>query len=227
MTALRPNDVVVECDHAARTFGRGATAVVAVHGASCAVHRSDRIAIVGPSGSGKSTLLHLLAGVDRPTTGSVHWPAIHGALRPGPVAIVFQAPFLLPALDVVENTALPLVLAGQAPRAACVTALEMLARLGIESLAEKVPDDLSGGQAQRVAVARALVTDPVLLLADEPTGQLDRATASTVVDALLRAADERKAALVVATHDRVVADRLQSRWLMNDGRLQVQDREAA
>ena len=229
MTPAKPNvdDVVVQCDRAARTFGRGATAVVAVHGASCTVHHADRIAIVGPSGSGKSTLLHLLAGVDRPTTGSIRWPGIEGALRPGPVAIVFQAPFLLPALDVAENTALPLVLAGRPPREARAIALEMLARLGIDSLAAKVPDDLSGGQAQRVAVARALVTNPVLLLADEPTGQLDRTTAATVIDALLQAAYECRAALVIATHDRAVADRLPSHWLMTDGRLRVVDREAA
>ena len=221
------DQVVVECDEVSRTFGRGATAVVAVHGASCIVRAPDRIAVVGPSGSGKSTLLHLLAGIDRPTTGSVRWPALDEKLRPGPVSIVFQAPFLLPALDVVENTALPLVLAGHSPRDAQAVALETLARLGIESLAAKLPDDLSGGQAQRVAVARALVTDPCLLLADEPTGQLDRATASMVIDALLEAASRCDAALVVATHDRAVADRLQVRWLMTDGRLRVADRDAA
>jgi predicted ABC-type transport system involved in lysophospholipase L1 biosynthesis ATPase subunit len=229
MTTSYPgaNEIVVQCDRTARTFGRGATAVVAVHGVSCAATRSDRIAIVGPSGSGKSTLLHLLAGVDRPTGGSIHWPAIDGPLRPGPVAIVFQAPFLLPALDVAENTALPLVLAGCAPLEARSIALEALARLGIEGLAAELPDVLSGGEAQRVAVARALVTNPVLLLADEPTGQLDRPTAALVVSALLQAADDCQAALVVATHDRAIATRLPSRWLMTDGRLRVVDRGAA
>lgn len=227
MTERTSKTAVVECDQAARAFGRGAAAVVAVHGVSCAVQPSDRVAIVGPSGSGKSTLLHLFAGVDRPTTGSVRWPAIGTALRPGPVAIVFQVPFLLPALDVAENTALPLVLAGRSPREAHAIAADALARVGIESLATKVPDDLSGGQAQRVAVARALVTRPVLLLADEPTGQLDRATATMVIDVLLGAADESNAALVVATHDRGVAERMQSQWLMTDGRLRVVDREAA
>jgi putative ABC transport system ATP-binding protein len=219
--------VVVECANAARTFGRGPTAVVAVHGACCAVRRGDRIAVVGPSGSGKSTLLHLLAGLDQPTTGTVRWPGIDVALRPGPVAVVFQVPFLLPVLDVVENTALPLVLAGRTPADARARALAALQRVGVESLATAVPDDLSAGQAQRVAVARALVTDPVLLLADEPTGQLDRATATTVIDALLAAADNAAAALVIATHDRVIAERMTRRWHMTDGRLRTIDREAA
>jgi putative ABC transport system ATP-binding protein len=218
---------VVECADASRTFGHGPTAVVAVHGASCNVKRGDRVAVVGASGSGKSTLLHLLAGVDRPTTGSVRWPAIKGRLRPGPVAIVFQAPFLVPALDAAENAALPLTLAGRPLHEARTAALAALAALGVESLASRLPEEMSGGQAHRVAIARALVTDPVLLLADEPTGQLDRVTAATVIDALLRAGDRAGAAVVVATHDRAVADRLALRWSMVDGRLRVLDREAA
>jgi len=218
---------IVVCDDASRTFGRGPTAVVAVHGACCTVHRGDRVALVGASGSGKSTLLHMLAGIDRPTTGSIRWPAIQGSLRPGPVAIVFQAPFLLPALDAAENTALPLTLAGRPPDEARATALAALARVGIESLAARLPEDMSGGQAHRVAIARALVTDPVLLLADEPTGQLDRATGSMAIDALLHVADRMDAAVVVATHDRAVADRLQTRWRMVDGHMDVVERELA
>ena len=189
--------------------------------------RADRIAIVGPSGSGKSTLLHLLAGIDAPTTGAVCWPGVSGALRPGPVSTVFQAPSLMPALDVAENTALPLVLAGIAANTARIAALDALASVGVASLASRLPEELSGGQAQRVAVARALVTDPVLILADEPTGQLDRATAAMVTTALLAAADRCDAALVIATHDRAVADRLSTRWRMTDGQLRILDREAA
>ena len=221
------NRPVVECRDASRTFGRGANAVVAVHGITCAACRADRIAIVGPSGSGKSTLLHLLAGIDAPTTGAVCWPGVSGVLRPGPVSTVFQAPSLMSALDVAENTALPLVLAGIAANTARIAALDALASVGVASLASRLPEDLSGGQAQRVAVARALVTDPVLILADEPTGQLDRPTAAMVITVLLAAAGRCGAALVVATHDRAVADRLPTRWLMTDGQLRILDREAA
>jgi ABC-type lipoprotein export system ATPase subunit len=216
---------LVVADGIARTFGRGATAVVAVHGASCRVEAGDGIAIVGPSGSGKSTLLHLLAGLDTPTAGTISWPAIgtRSALRPGPVAVVFQAPSLMPPLDVIENVALPLVLAGVDDHSARAQALDALELLELSTLSAKLPDELSGGQAQRVAVARALVAHPVLILADEPTGQLDHPTAQVVVDALLEAARASGAALVVATHDPIVARRFAARWAMSDGKLDVDE----
>lgn len=207
----------------ARTFGTGRTALVAVHDVTCSIEPGDRIALMGPSGSGKTTLLHLLAGLDRPTRGTVDWPAIGplDQLRPGPVAVVFQAPSLLPPLDVIENVALPLLLAGADRRAARTGAQSALARLGLEDLTAKLPEELSGGQAQRVAIARVLAGAPQLILADEPTGQLDHRTAAVVVDALLETADALGAALVVATHDPRVADHLAARWSMADGRLIV------
>ena len=217
--------VVARCQDAARTFGRGVAAVVAVHGATCEIAAGDRIALTGPSGSGKSTLVHLLAGLDDPTAGTVDWPALGslGALRPGPVAVVFQAPSLLPALDVAENVALPLVLAGVAEAEARTATQIALERLGLGDLAGKLPEELSGGQAQRVAVARALVGEPQLLLADEPTGQLDHVTAAQVVDALIDTAAHTGCALLVATHDPIVADRLDVRWSMVDGRLRTRE----
>jgi predicted ABC-type transport system involved in lysophospholipase L1 biosynthesis ATPase subunit len=213
--------IVVRCHEVARTFGHGARAVVAVHGASSEVAAGARIALTGPSGSGKSTVLHLLAGLDEPTAGTVDWPALgaRDALRPGPVAMVFQAPSLLPPLDVLENVALPLILGGDAETAARGAAQAALDRLGLGDLARKLPEELSGGQAQRVAVARALVGAPRLLLADEPTGQLDQVTGGHVIDALVETADHTGCALVVATHDPAVADRLTDRWHMADGRL--------
>ena len=162
------SEPLVRCDGAARTYGRGDTATVGLQPTDCEVLPGARIALVGPSGSGKSTLLHLMAGLDRPTRGSVSWPGLDE--RP---AVVFQGPSLLPPLTVLENVALPLILAG-APR---------------------------------------------LLLAAEPTGQLDGVTATAVVDALLDAADRAGAALVVATHDPVVAGRLAERAEMHSGRL--------
>ena len=214
-------DVIVRAADVARTFGSGPSAVVAVHGVSCEVHAGDLIALTGPSGSGKTTLLHLLAGLDIPTTGTLEWPAIgaHSDLRPGPIVIVFQAPSLIPPLDVIENVALPLLLQGIDRSTARQRALEALRRLDMESLAGKLPEELSGGQAQRVAVARVLAGQPRLILADEPTGQLDHTSGAVVIDALIATATEIGAALIVNTHDASVACRFDRRWTMTNGRL--------
>ena len=214
-------DALVICTEATRTFGEGPAAVPALHPTTCVVEPGARIALMGPSGSGKSTLIHLMAGLDAPTTGSVRWPAIgsHEALRPGPVALVPQTPSLVPALDVSENVALPLVLGGLPFPEALRLARIALQLLELEGLADRLPEEISGGQAQRVAVARAVSGDPRLILADEPTGQLDPGTGAEVIDVLLAAADHAEAGLVVATHDPAVADRLGVCWAMLDGRL--------
>jgi putative ABC transport system ATP-binding protein len=209
-------------DDVAKTFGTGANAVVAVHGVTCEIPDQARIAVTGASGSGKSTLLHLLAGLEQPTAGQVHWaPELAAGDRPklGTVGVVFQGLSLLPALTVTENVALPLVLAGTAQALANEQATASLHQLDLPDLASKLPEELSGGQAQRVAIARALVRRPRLLLADEPTGQLDTATAMHVIDVLLAAAATSDAALVVATHDPRVAARLDVTWSMVDGAL--------
>ena len=214
-------DIVVLAHDVARTFGKGPAAIVAVHGVSCEVYAGQRIALTGPSGSGKTTLLHLFAGLDAPTTGTVEWPALGGIsdLRPGPVAVVFQSPSLLPPLDVVENVALPLLLQGESRGVARSIAIAALERLGLDALESKLPEELSGGQAQRVAIARVLAGHPRLILADEPTGQLDHTNGALVVDALISAATELGAALIINTHDQSVADRLPIRWAMANGRL--------
>jgi ABC-type lipoprotein export system ATPase subunit len=202
--------VLARCDGVARTFGSGPTATVALQATDCVVRAGDRIALVGPSGSGKSTLIHLLAGVDTPTLGSVHRDA-------EPIGIVFQGPSLLDPLTVVENVELPLLLAGE-PESS-VRALAALGQLGLRELADKLPEEISGGQSQRVAVARALAREPRIILADEPTGQLDHVSAELVVDVLLAAADHADAALVVCTHDPAVAARFPTHWQMAGGRL--------
>ncbi len=220
-------EALVVADDVARTFGSGLSAVVAVHGAHAVVAAGDRIAITGPSGSGKSTLLHLLAGLDAPTHGTVTWPAFGAEpLRPLLVATVFQSPSLLEFLDVVENVAFPLVLAGVPQDQAHQRAAAALETLGLKQLAGRLPEELSGGQAQRVAVARALATRPRVLLADEPTGQLDRATGDAVVDALLSVTDHTGCALVITTHDHAVARRLPTRWHMTGGRLDASESSA-
>ena len=215
------DEPLVSVNQASRTFGTGPGAVVAVHDVTCTIAAGDQIALTGPSGSGKTTLLHLIAGLDRPTGGTVTWPAIGQArtLRPGPVAVVFQAPSLLPALDVAENVALPLLLEGLPRADATAAARRALSLLGLAELADKLPEELSCGQAQRIAIARVLAGHPRLILADEPTGQLDHHNAAAVVDALLAAVEETGAALVVNTHDREVAARLPIHWAMANGTL--------
>ncbi|MGI8623774.1 MAG: ABC transporter ATP-binding protein [Solirubrobacteraceae bacterium] len=213
--------VLVRCEGISRTYGQGSAATVALQATDCEVGAGDRIALVGPSGSGKSTLLHLMAGLDTPTHGRITWPAIgdRDALRPGRVAVIFQGPSLLAPLTVIENVALPLVLDGVTDADARRLAAESLELVGLIGLADKLPEEVSGGQSQRIAVARALAGQPVLVLADEPTGQLDRPNGAIVVDVLLAAAEHAGAALVVTTHDPTVAARLPVRWTMRSGDL--------
>ncbi len=212
---------LVCCAAVARTYGIGETAIVGLRPTDCSVESGAKIALVGASGSGKSTLLHLMAGLDSPSSGTVSWPAIGPPerLRPGPIAVVFQGPSLLPALTVLENVGLPLALGGRSDRDAKRIAADALERLDLGDLAAKLPEEISGGQAQRVAVARALAGEPALILADEPTGQLDHLNGARVIDVLLAAADHSSAGLVISTHDPSVAERLQSRWEINGGEL--------
>ncbi len=212
---------LVVAQDVSRTYGRGPAAVVAVHGASCRILAGQQTALVGPSVSGKSTLLHLLAGLDAPTSGELRWPAFGGSpaqLAAGTVGLVFQGPSLLPDLDIAENVAFPLVLSGHSDVSARTTAVALLGELDLGELAAKLPGEISGGQAQRVAVARALIGNPRLILADEPTGQLDHASAAIVIALLTRRARQLHAGLIVTTHDPVIADQFAIRWHMVDGR---------
>jgi ABC-type lipoprotein export system ATPase subunit len=190
-----------------------------VHDVTITVPPGARIAVTGPSGSGKSTLVHLLAGLEKPTTGTVAWPGLtDGDARPAhDIGLVFQGPSLLPALSVIENVALPLLLQGVDDVDARERARDALDDLDLVSLADMLPEEISGGQAQRVAIARVLAMAPRLIMADEPTGQLDHRSAEHVVDVLVEAADRLGAALVIATHDLAVVRRLPARWLMRDG----------
>jgi ABC-type lipoprotein export system ATPase subunit len=209
-----------------RTYLQGRTSIHALVAATCTVAPRERIAVVGPSGSGKSTLLHLMGGIDTPTAGLIAWPALgeRETLRPFKVAFVFQTMSLISSLTALENAALPLLLAGIEVSEAEQTAFEALAAIGLEAAADKLPEELSGGQAQRVAVARALASHPRLILADEPTGQLDHPTAQQLFDVLLDSLEETDTALVVATHDAAIARRMNTVWRVHHGRLEVQER---
>ncbi|HEV2935332.1 MAG TPA: ATP-binding cassette domain-containing protein [Streptosporangiaceae bacterium] len=217
MTAPSEAAELIRCTGLSRTYGSGS--VPAVREASCTLRAGMQVALTGPSGSGKSTLLHLMAGLDTPTSGTIAWPGLDGSpfARPGVVGLVFQGPSLLPPLDVTENIALPLLLAGYAETQARERAGAALHQVGLDELAARLPEELSGGQAQRVAVARALAARPNVILADEPTGQLDSAHAAQVAELLLTAVAQFGAALVLATHDLTLADRLPVRWEMAGG----------
>ncbi len=216
-------EVLAYIQNGGRTYRRSNTPVVALVSATCAIMPGDRIALVGPSGSGKSALLHLLGGLDTPTSGILTWPALGAreTLRPGKIGFVFQTQSLLAPMTVIENVEIPLLLGQVSAEKARATALDMLELIGLESLAEKLPEELSGGQAQRVAVARALACRPKLILADEPTGQLDHPTAQHLFDVLLAALEGTDTALLVATHDMTVAERMHTVWRMQHGTLEV------
>ncbi|MFE3991703.1 ATP-binding cassette domain-containing protein [Streptomyces goshikiensis] len=219
--------LLLRCRDAARIHGNGPVPLAAVNSATCEVHAGDRIAITGPSGSGKSTLLNLMADVVQPTAGEISWPGLPQVPARGQVGVVLQGPTLVPALSVAENAALPLVLAGVPRERAHLRALHCLAVVAAAELAHKMPAELSGGQARHVVIARTLATSPRLILADDPTSDLDRSTGRRVIDVLFAAADEAGAALVVTTRDPAVAGRLRKRWAMYEGRLHLSPRPPA
>lgn len=205
------------------TYKRGEASIVAIESATCNVMPKERIALVGRSGSGKSTLIQILGGLEVPTKGDISWPSFDSSkpLRPTGIGIIFQMPSLLPALSVLENVALPLILAEKSQEEAEDMAFHELKRLGIEKLIDKLPEELSGGQAQRVAAARIMATKPKLILADEPTGQLDHPTAHHFLDVLFESLEGSDTALLIATHDMEVAKRMKKVWRMEQGILEV------
>jgi putative ABC transport system ATP-binding protein len=224
MGASSMDEALVRAEDLVRVYGIGSRAVRAVSGATFSIEAGQRIALIGPSGSGKSTLLLLIAGLDSPNSGALMWPALGDRrdLRPGPIAMAFQGPSLLPQLNVIENVALPLLLEGRPQTDAVDAASVALDLFELGDVAGKLPEEVSGGQAQRAGLARAIVGEPRLILADEPTGQLDHETAGRAMLALLEAADASGAAIVVATHDPVVAERMDVRWRIGAGQLRAE-----
>src|SRR5438093_8837400 len=201
---------MMEAVEATKIYQQGQRRVQALAGVSLRVEAGEFVAIMGPSGSGKSTLMHLLGGLDTPTSGQVFFQGqdLHkmsdrerSLLRRNRVGFVFQAFNLLATLTAVENVALPLMLGGQSRREARERSLALLDRFGLSARADHFPDELSGGEMQRVAVARALVTEPEAVLCDEPTGNLDSASSQEILSLLRELPEQGRRAVVMVTHD--------------------------
>ncbi len=205
--------------------------VEVLRGVDLSVRPGDVVAITGPSGSGKSTLLNLLGSLDRPDAGSIVWGELsserlddrrRGRLRNREIGFVFQQHHLLGDFTAWENVVLPARIAGESLGSARERARSLLERVGLSDRLDHLPGELSGGEQQRVAVARALVNRPRLLLLDEPGGNLDRARADDLHDLLLRLAEEDTVSVVAVTHDESLARRAPSRWHLLEGRLHPQ-----
>ena len=220
------SDVALSCSNLVKTFRQGNINVDVLKGVTLSIAKGESVAIIGTSGSGKSTLLHILGGLDSATSGSVQLldeditqlgATQQGALRNRALGFVYQFHHLLPEFTALENVALPLAMRRMKMADAQARAASMLAEVGLGHRVSHKPGELSGGERQRVAVARALVTTPACVLADEPTGNLDRKTADAVFDLILQLNTQRQTSLIMVTHDASLAKRMQRVFELKDG----------
>jgi lipoprotein-releasing system ATP-binding protein len=226
--AVNTPDTVLSCDGLGMVYAEGKLRTPVFDGLHLDVHKGETVAILGASGAGKSTLLHLLGGLDTPTAGEVFVTgqkmsaladAARGALRNRALGFVYQFHHLLPEFTAVENVMLPVLLNGTGVPEAQRRARALLEAVGLGHRFDHKPGELSGGERQRAAVARALVNQPACVLGDEPTGNLDEKTAATVFDLMLSLNREQHTSLVLVTHDRRLARRLDRVLELHDGKL--------
>ncbi len=220
------NDLVLRCTGLTKTFSEASFKVDVLNGVYLRLGKGEQVAIVGASGAGKSTLLHLLGGLDRPTAGMIEIDGVNmselndtqrGRLRNRKLGFVYQFHHLLPEFSALENTAMPLLIRRVASSEAQSRARQMLAKVGLDDRLGHKPGELSGGERQRVAVARALVTGPLCVLADEPTGNLDRRNADSVYELMLDLDRELGTSFVMATHDMKLAAQVDRIVSLEDG----------
>ena len=211
-----------------KTYKEGKMVTEVLKNVSFDLHPQSLLAIIGSSGSGKSTLLHLLGGLDKPTSGEIIFKSqqlnqlseqAKAKLRNQDIGFVYQFHHLLPDFTALENIAMPLLIGGVSPNEAKKRAKDMLASVNLTNRAEHRPSELSGGERQRVAIGRALINNPSLVMADEPTGNLDKTTADTIFDLLIKLNKEQGTAFLVVTHDLELAKKLDKQLVMSDGQL--------
>ena len=203
---------MIQVEHLSKVYAKGENEVVALNDVSFSVKKGEFVAIIGPSGSGKSTLLHILGGVDRPTKGKVYFDGVDvyqqkedqlAIFRRRQVGLIYQFYNLIPILNVVENMTLPVLMDGREVNQEFLT--ELVATLGLEGKEKKLPNELSGGQQQRTSVGRALMTSPLVVLADEPTGNLDSKNSQEIIQLLKASNKKYNQTLIVITHDENIA----------------------
>jgi len=222
------SEMVLEANGLDKIFSQGDLSVEVLKQLDFSIGKGERHAIIGASGAGKSTLLHLLGGLDRPTAGSVRvmGQAIEklsekrlGLLRNRHLGFIYQFHHLLPEFDALDNIRMPLLIRRDDDQDASEQAMQLLQQVGLEHRARHKPGELSGGERQRIALARALVTNPACVLADEPTGNLDKKTAESMLELMLQLNESSNTALVIVTHDMKIASSMQSVWEMYEGSL--------
>ncbi len=225
LNEVRP---VLEAINVYKSYRRGDHVVTALSGVTVTVSAGERVAVMGPSGCGKSTLLHLCGAMDRPSSGEIHLDGQRlctldddqlTRLRRRQVGFVFQSFNLLPTLTIAQNIGLPLLLSGSSEDEARTAAKELAERVGLTRRLDHLPQQLSGGEVQRAAIVRAVIHEPTVLIADEPTGNLDSDNGQRILELLLQLNEQSKTAIIVATHDETVARQLDKVVSLRDGQV--------